>query len=60
MVNAGVVNAKSVCLNRVVSCAFLLESRRFLHFKKPVKYIHNFHVNHGRDLFTPYQSYIYT
>jgi hypothetical protein len=58
MVNAGLVNAKSVCLNPVAFCVFLLESGRFPLFKKPVKYSRIFHVNHERGQFDLHTSYL--
>ena len=60
MVNGGLVNAKSACLNRVAFCVFLLESGRFPRFKKPVKYSRIFHVNHERGLFDLYVSSLST
>ena len=59
MVNGGLVNARSACLNRVAFCVFLLELGRFLYFKKPVKYSCIFHVYHGYGPFDPYKTYIY-
>ncbi len=45
MVNAGVVNGGSVCLNHADFCENLLVFGRFLHFKKPVKYNGKSRVN---------------
>ena len=53
MLNAGMVNAQSACLEHAYLCESFLVLGRFLHFKNPVKYKRIFEINQSKARHRP-------
>jgi hypothetical protein len=49
MLNAGMVNARRPCSERVDFCIIFAVSGRFLHFKNPFKYDRIFEINYSKS-----------